>query len=186
MKVFLTYLSDICAQPDLIIRYEALLSESEKIRYQNMSDSNRRLQFLTGRALIQENCHESPSLLENGKPVVSKGYISLAHSGNWVALAVSDTPVGIDIENTGIDRPFNSIAKRMNFPPCADRLSFYKSFTRFEADYKLGHNSKTTHLYYSIDTFIFCISLLNNNENIEFIKSIPFIKNTFFTPQVLQ
>ena len=178
MKFFLTNLSDIQSQTDLISRYEALLSKAEKDRYQKMSNLNRRLQFLTGRALIWESCGESPHLLENGKPVVSRGYISLAHSGNWVALAVSDTPIGIDIENTATERSFDLIAERLKFPPCSDRLSFYKNFTRYEADYKLGNSSEISHFYYSIGTFIICISSLNNKENIEFIKSIPLVCQT--------
>ena len=57
-------------------------------------------------------------------------------------------------------------------------VDFYKHFTRYEADYKLGEqNTRIYHFFYSINTFIMCISLLNNKENIEFINSIPFTKN---------
>ena len=185
MKVFLTDLSDISGNSELIHRYEALLSPSDLSRYNQMTHRNRQLQFLAGRALVYENCHEMPTLLQNGKPVVSKGYISLAHSENWVGLAIGEMPVGLDIENTLTDRPFDLIAKRMKFSNSSDRISFYKNFTGFEADYKLAApNTKTAHFYYSIKTFIICISLLNNKENIEFIKSIPFKQNLPFTPEV--
>jgi len=35
---------------------------------------------------------------ENGKPTLEFCYLSLSHSGRYVACAVSDKPVGIDIE----------------------------------------------------------------------------------------
>lgn len=185
MKIFLANLSDIKDNAELIQRYEELLSPSDQDRYHRMTHMNRRLQFLTGRALIYENCGEHPTLLENGKPVVSKGYISLAHSENWVCLAVAETPIGLDIENTSTDRPFDLIAKRMKFPKTSDKITFYKNFTRFEADYKLASDTKIFHFYYSINAFIICISLLNNKENIEFIKTIPFKQNTPFSLEVL-
>ena len=181
MKLFLTDLADIT--PDLINRYELLLSPAEKERYARITDANRRLQFLTGRALIYENCGETSTLSDSGKPLISKGYISLAHSGPYVALITSDTPVGL--EDSSRVRPFDSIANRLGFL-YTDHTDFYKNFTRYEADYKLGTNGTSIHhLFYSINTFIMCISLLNNKENIMFIKSIPFIRNTPFTPRIL-
>lgn len=183
MKVFLTDLSDI--GDDLIHRYELLLSPSEKARYTQISNPKRRLQFLTGRALIYENCGESPTLSETGKPLVSKGYISLAHSGPYVVLIVSDTPVGIDIEDSSRQRPFKEISDRLHFP-LTDQTDFYKHFTQYESDYKLGGGgSQIHHYFYSINTFIICISSLKNKENIEFIKSIPFVQNKPFSPRIL-
>jgi len=183
MKLFLTDLADIT--PDLINRYELLLSPAEKDRYNHMTNTTRRLQFLAGRALIYENCGEAPHLSDSGKPLISKGYISLAHSGPYVALITSDTPVGLDLEDSSCVRPFDSIANRLGFS-YTDQADFYKHFTRYEADYKLGTNGTSIHhLFYSINTFIMCISLLNNNKNIDFIKSIPFSKNTPFNPRIL-
>ena len=152
-----------------------------------MTDTQRRRQFLLGRALIYENCHQSPILLPNGKPTVQGGFISLAHSGPYVLLAVSDSPVGIDIEDSSKNKNFDALAGRLGFSLTADkRLSFYQNFTRFEADYKMVRNGKENyHKFYSIKTFIICISLLNNNENIKFIKSVPLIeKNTLILKEI--
>ena len=135
MKVFLTDLSDI--SDNLIHRYEALLSPSEKARYINMSNPKRRLQFLTGRALIYENCRETPSLSSMGKPFISSSQISLSHSGPYVALILSDSPVGIDIEDSSHVRPFQDLSERLGFPQNTP-FEFYKHFTRYESDFKLG------------------------------------------------
>ena len=75
MKVFFTDLSDIKENIDLIHRYEEALSPLDKSRYQHMTNENRQLQFLTGRALIYENCGENPTLSKTGKPLISKGYL---------------------------------------------------------------------------------------------------------------
>ena len=183
MIVYLVDLSEIESNHTLISRYENFLSDSERKRYLAMKDSHRRLQFLTGRALIYENCGESPVLTPAGKPTVSKGCISIAHSGPYVLLALSDSLVGIDIEDSSKNKNFDSLAHRLGFSLTSNkRLSFYQNFTRYEADYKLGKNvSEIAHKYYYINTFIVCVSLLNNKENIEFIKTVPFMKNESLT-----
>ena len=183
MIVYLADLSEIEANSNLILKYEGLLSDTEKERYLKMADSHRKLQFLVGRSLIFENCRQSPVLLENGKPVVKGKFISLAHSGPFVVLALSDSPVGVDIEDSSKIKNFDALAGRLGFSLTSDKhFSFYQNFTRYEADYKMGQSDqKSDHKFYSINTFIICVSLLNNKENIKFIKSIPFIKNDTLT-----
>ena len=36
--------------------------------------------------------------LKSGKPVCDRGYFSISHSGNYVCVAVSDAPIGVDIQ----------------------------------------------------------------------------------------
>jgi len=177
MKVYSVLLPDLANRADLIERYEEMLSSSELERYQKMTDGQRRLQFLAGRALIRAVFHQSPRVLENGKPVVNEAYISLAHSGPHVLLAVADSPAGIDIEDASKQKDFKQLSKRLGFHLSGDeRLSFFRQFTRYEADYKLGEKeSQIYHFYYSIDTFIICVSILNKKENIYFIKTVPFV-----------
>ena len=184
MKVYSVFLPDLKQRPHLIARYEALLSDAETERYRQMRDDLRRLQFLAGRAVIQAVCHQSPRLLTNGKPVVDKGYISLAHSGPYVLLAVGDSPVGIDIEDASKQKDFDRLAARLNFHLSGEKKrSFYEQFTRYEATYKLGENrGNCACFYYSIDTFIVCIITLNKNEKIEFINTLPFELEIPFTP----
>lgn len=180
MKVFLTDISDI--SDDLIKQYQGMLSDTEKERYKNIKDKNRQLQFLIGRALIYDLFHVSPILQEDGKPTIPNSYISLAHSGKYVILTVSDNPVGVDIEDWSEKRDFLSIAKRMKFS-LSDNipLSFYCQFTQYEADYKLGKiDDEIQHSFYSFNTFIICISYMNKNEKIDFYNSIPLCGNTSF------
>ena len=160
MIVYLSDLSEIETNSSLIEKYEGLLSDAEKKRYGDMTNIHRRLQFLLGRALIYENCHQSPVLLPNGKPTVQNGFISLAHSGPYVLLAVSDSSVGVDIEDSSKNKNFDALADRLGFFLTTNkRLSFYQNFTRFEADYKIGQkNDLKYHKFYSIKTFIICIS----------------------------
>ena len=179
MIVYVADLSELETDPTLILKYEGFLSDSERKRYHGMTNTHRRLQFLLGRALIYENCHQSPVLLSTGKPTIQNGFISLAHSGPYVLLALSDSSVGIDIEDSSKNKNFDALADRLGFSLTSNkRLSFYQNFTCYEADYKMASKSnKRHHKFYSIKTFIICVSFLNNKENIKFIKSIPFIKH---------
>ena len=188
MIVYVSDINDIICNESLVKNYEAKLSCSDKKRYQSISDLNRKLQFLVGRSLIKEATNEYPELSKTGKPFVSNGYISLSHSDNYVILGVCDTPIGIDIENFLKKKDFLKISQRLGFSiKSSDALTFYRQFTRYEADYKLGVVDKDlSHSYYLIDTFIICISLLNNKENIKFIKSIPSFKNDVFSPNILE
>ena len=188
MKVYVAYLPDIENRPDLLEKYQNLLSAEEKHRYQNMTDKIRQLQFLIGRALIQETCHQSPKLLPSGKPVVKSGYISLAHSGPYVILALDESPTGIDIEDTSKNKDFTRLAGRLKFRLTGDiRRSFYQQFTRYESTYKIAvSNRPLYHDYYSIDAFIVCVSSLNKNKKIEFTRTIPFTQNTPFIPTYLE
>ena len=181
MKVYLSDLKDILNSPELIFLYEEKLSGADKQRYHNMTDNHRKLQFLVGRALIHDVCKTHPMITPNGKPLVPKGYISLAHSGDFIILAVDDEPVGIDIENTQKKIPFEKLSKRLGFNiNNPTKENFLMHFTAYEADFKLGEEGVKHHLFYSIDTFIICISLLDNKDNISFIKSIPFFKEEPF------
>ena len=52
-----------------------------------------------------------PRLLPNGKWVADNCYLSLSHTDGYVAAAVSDLPVGIDIERTDRKLPTGLIAR---------------------------------------------------------------------------
>ncbi len=181
MKIYLSDLKDVSKYPDLISCYEQKLSVVDKIRYQNITDTHRKMQFLMGRVLIYDSCKTHPTISLNGKPLVPNGYISLAHSGDFIILAVDDEPVGIDIENTQKEIPFEKLSKRLGFNiNNPTKENFLRHFTAYEADFKLGEEGVKHHLFYSIDTFIICVSILNNKDNISFIKSIPFFKEEPF------
>ena len=176
MKIYLTDLRDIVKCPNALKRFQECLSPEEQQRFEGMTHENRKLQFLIGRALVQDICQQSPVLLPSGKPIIQNGFISLAHSGPYVVLAVSDSPVGIDIEDTSQNKDFSRLARRLNFTLAENkRDSFYRQFTHVESLYKLGeHSGSIRSFYYSINTFVLCITTLNNKEKINIIKKIPF------------
>jgi 4'-phosphopantetheinyl transferase len=78
----------------------------------------------------------------DNKPVLASGEIqfSISHSGDFIALAFSNLPCGVDIEKIK-DRPFEKIAQKMNFNS-TNLTEFYKEWTKYEASGKcIGFNS---------------------------------------------
>ena len=82
-----------------------------------------------------------------GKPRIDGGrsHISIAHSGDWVAIAVGDCEVGVDLEVPG---PVQWAAARRYFrpeelytlqtaPPSLQSAAFLRMWTRLEAGLKL-------------------------------------------------
>ncbi len=87
---------------------------------------------------------ECPSFSERGMPCLPDLYLSLAHSKNMAAAAVSDCPVGIDIEQIA-SRPIAHLAEKCLtraeyavFSAASDQtLCFYMHWTAKEAYAKL-------------------------------------------------
>ena len=81
----------------------------------------------------------------NGKPILERCplYFSLSHSGDYVSVAISDTPVGADIEimrdvNFDIRRYVFTEKDEQEFKHCKNELiCFYEKWTKKEAQYKL-------------------------------------------------
>lgn len=87
------------------------LSPSEQARLQRLQIPSRRNQYLSGhwlaRGLLAQQhggqaqdwiLRECPSLPPTVIGHDTATYLSLSHSGDWIACALSDLPVGIDIE----------------------------------------------------------------------------------------
>ncbi len=80
----------------------------------------------------------------NGKPVAKNCYVSISHSGDYVAVCRNDsTPVGIDIEKM-TERDFSKIANRFfcgkeleKFTKNPTAEMFYEIWTRKEAYSKI-------------------------------------------------
>jgi len=81
---------------------ELLESNSKDVQNKSLKYKNEthRKQFLAKHLLLKElNLTDKVSYLPNGKPVLKEGqYISISHSGPFVGIAISQEPVGIDIE----------------------------------------------------------------------------------------
>ena len=92
----------------------SLLNDVERTRYDSYRRDADKLRFLTGRTLIRgvaavelgkqprdiaidSSCFDCGK--PHGKPKVDGLEVSISHSGDWVALAVTDrSPVGVDVE----------------------------------------------------------------------------------------
>lgn len=62
-------------------------------------------------------------------------YVSVAHTGNYLVIALSDKYVGIDIELTAPRANFKRIATKIG-EECESLEDFYKVWTRYEARVK--------------------------------------------------
>lgn len=77
-------------------------------------------------------------IIEKSKPKFKNSdlYFSISHSNNVVAVVFDDYDIGLDIELMK-NRDFNSISEYLNLSvKNPDKKTFYKLWTRFEAQYK--------------------------------------------------
>ena len=63
-----------------------------------LGENKRENQRKTAQALVEEALGMKLSHLDGGAPFCENGYVSISHSGDLVAVAWSENPVGIDIE----------------------------------------------------------------------------------------
>jgi 4'-phosphopantetheinyl transferase len=117
----------------------------EKLRYPPARQESLGAGLLYAFALrkLGLSIHEPVTILSAGKPVLTQRediWFSLSHSGDWAACAVSDVPVGVDVQ---LVRPVKlSIARRLH-PGEREWLSqqsreeqtmeFFRLWTRKEA-----------------------------------------------------
>lgn len=82
---------------ELIADGGILLEEAEK----RFKSTNRKKEWLAARALLLETPYKGEKILyhRNGKPYLTNNkYISISHTYGYVAIAISNHPVGIDLE----------------------------------------------------------------------------------------
>lgn len=140
MQVFIANIDSISKEPDT---YLALLSPTDQERATKFHRQSRRLQFILGH-LMTDN--------------IGQAHTSIAHKDKWVVVAASSNgPVGIDIENTSINRDFMAAATVMGLNPPATLYDFYKDFTLAEATYKLGSEPTSTH-FISHEDYLICVT----------------------------
>ena len=102
------FFSDIHLTNEMCRTLYTGLSPAEREKADRFLREDDRLRFITGRRMIRTFAAErlgmsAPKILltEYGKPYIGGAkdfHFSISHSGHLVVIAVSDSPVGIDIE----------------------------------------------------------------------------------------
>lgn len=136
---------------------QARLSPSEQRRLQQFTHPHRRLLFLAGRDLARQVLLRRIGLSTPSLAIDAQGcstiegrpdlYLSIAHSGSWVACVVGHAPIGLDIENTGRQRDFLALARSVHSPTQCRAIEgassvpeqaelFYRYWTLKEAHFK--------------------------------------------------
>ena len=140
MQVCIADIDSISKNPDYFV---ALLSPRDQKRVSQYKKQTRKLQFILGHLMADAS---------------GKKYTSVAHRDNLVVVASADnTPVGIDIENMSVKRDFIGAAELMGLPEPKSAKDFYKSFTKYEAIYKLGMDSKCTD-FIEYGDYLICVT----------------------------
>jgi len=157
MKLFIADLNQIINNGDFLSTAKSKLLPEDLHRFNAYFHSARAMQFLVGRFLVATYISPNYQTLSSGKVTVPNGYISIAHSKNFVVLAASESPVGVDIEAIDLKRNHKKIADRMKFKNAQSPLEFFKLWTAYEADYKLGQPQiKPVHTYIEHFGFLIC------------------------------
>ena len=118
------------------------LSPENQTRAEKFQKPARRLQFILAH-LMADN--------------IGKKYTSIAHKDNFVVVATSQSaPVGVDIENTSVQRDFVGSAELMGAAAPKTLIDFYKFFTKTEAAYKL-HTTPTCTRFLTHDNYLICV-----------------------------
>ena len=137
INLFVEPIPPVYACCDTLITAADVASAS---RFQNV---RRRGEHLAWRRIVRRELGRGVAIDYNevGAPIVDtpNTYISVSHGANMVAVAVSDSPVGVDIES--IDRNFDRVMERYISPQeqtLSDRVQWPAMvWTAKEALYKL-------------------------------------------------
>ena len=99
---------------------KSLLPYEKRVEAEKYASVTHQKQYLAKQILLQQNALDKQlRYLSSGKPVLNDGqYISISHSDNFVVIAVSSQPIGIDIEKP--NPKLINISSRFKHP--VDRL----------------------------------------------------------------
>lgn len=108
-----------------------------------------------------------PQLIANNSMKESM-YISVTHTDTYIAVAMSDKPLGIDIEMINERRNYRAIAKKMCWSDDLSLTQFYKKWTEYEARFKANIGESATVRYYDIFKGAITALVSDNDELAEF------------------
>lgn len=168
MKIYMSNIEEAKNITDM----EKDLSILDRAHLAKFSNNTRKLQFLLSRAIVKNVTGESVKVDKNGAPIIKSGFVSIAHKDNFVFVAVSNSNVGIDIENTSINRDFAGQSELLGLPKTKDKEAFYKNFVKYEAEFKFGNDATKAHKYfYEMGNYLICVCTKELTKDIEFISS---------------
>ena len=131
------------AIPPVYLCCDVLITASDVASASRFQNDKRRREHLAWRRVVRNELGRGVTIDYNevGAPIVDKPntYISVAHGGESVAVAIADEPVGVDIES--LDRNYARIKSRF-MTPAEESLSTMEEWpavvwTAKEAIYKL-------------------------------------------------
>lgn len=90
--------------------------------------------------LLKKRGVESEEIFfEDGKPLTETVSLSISHTQGLVAAVTGDIPVGVDLQaEKKVD--YKKIADRMGFKNVTTEDDFFKEWTKYEAEFKIGKN----------------------------------------------
>jgi len=155
------------------------LCEIEAFRFRSITNANRRQQYLAGHYLVRKMAsrsygnsiadwryfEDSNGLRRLGcdRADVPVPYLSISHSGDWIAGSISLSPIGIDIECLDKERDFIAIAEHVFSAPEVEmlragkaselKMNFYRHWTLKEClakQYGLGLKFEVSRVHSAI------------------------------------
>lgn len=135
------YLLDYRSLPLSFLMDSKYLSELEKISFQKYKNENVKKEKIVS-AILKNKYIGDYHLNEYGKPISNNKYFNISHSGGYIALAIDQVPVGIDIENirNAEEDLRNYISNDEEKKYIHDDESFFEVWTNKEALVKANGN----------------------------------------------
>ena len=117
------------------------LSELEKISFEKYKNENVKKEKIVS-AILKNKYIGDYHLNEYGKPISNNKYFNISHSDGYIALAIDQVPVGIDIENirNAEEDLRNYISNDEEKKYIHDDESFFEVWTNKEALVKANGN----------------------------------------------
>ena len=135
------YLLDYRSLPLSFLMDSKYLSELEKISFEKYKNENVKKEKIVS-AILKNKYIGDYHLKEYGKPISNNKYFNISHSDGYIALAIDQVPVGIDIENirNAEEDLRNYISNDEEKKYIHDDESFFEVWTNKEALVKANGN----------------------------------------------
>ena len=135
------YLLDYRSLPLSFLMDSKYLSELEKISFQKYQNESVKKEKIVS-TILKNKYIGDYHLNEYGKPISNNKYFNISHSDGYIALAIDQVPVGIDIENirNAEEDLRNYISNDEEKKYIHDDESFFEVWTNKEALVKANGN----------------------------------------------